>query len=218
MSNAPLNIVVCGVGGQGTVLSKTLLAECALAGGAFVRSAETIGMAQRGGIVLGHVRIMLPGGETDSSSLSSPLVPLGTAQLLIGFEPVEALRAYRYCCPSAYVVTATEPLVPPTAAVQKLEYNGKTQLAALKREAAEGRIAQLVFVDNRAVMAALGFDKALNVVLLGAALGLLEGNNSPFSSLLSYDAMQSVIKTSVKSQFVELNLRALEMGYQLQCS
>ena len=244
MTNTPFNIVVCGVGGQGTVLSKTLLAECALAGGAFVRSAETIGMAQRGGIVLGHVRIVMPkegsdktgdgsdktgdgSDKTGDGSLSypsdqldclSPLVPLGTAQLLIGFEPVETLRAYRYCSPGALVVTATDPLMPPTAAVKKLKYNGKAQMAALEHEAAEGRIGRLEFVDNSSVMDKLGFDKALNVVLLGAALGILADSGSPYASLLSFDAMQEVIKTTVKERFVDLNLKALELGYQLQCT
>jgi len=108
--------------------------------------------------------------------------------------------------------------MPPTAAVQKLSYNGKAQMDALKLEAAEGRIGRLVFVDNSAVMAELGFDKALNVVLLGAALGVLADSNSPYSSLLSFDAMQSVIKTTVKQRFVELNLKALELGYRLQCT
>jgi len=212
MTNTPFNIVVCGVGGQGTVLSKTLLAECALAGGAFVRSAETIGMAQRGGIVLGHVRCV-----TGDEECLSPLVPLGTAQLLIGFEPVETLRAYRFCSPGALVVSATDPLMPPTAAVKKVKYDGKEQMAALEKEAAEGRIGRLEFVDNASVMNKLGFDKALNVVLLGAALGLLADSGSEYAALLSFEAMQGVIKTTVKPQFVDLNLKALELGYQLQC-
>ena len=287
-TNTFFNIVVCGVGGQGTVLSSKLLTECALRGGAFVRCAETIGMAMRGGSVLGHVRILgqrdleqgdgvtvpfssesdsavsslgengtvtpSPCSKSDSAASSlgengtvtpslcsksdsavsslgengtvtpslcstecqSPLVPVGKAQLLIGFEPVETLRAYRFCSTGALVVTATDPLMPPAAAVQGLKYNGKAQLAALELEAAEGRIGRLELVNNSDVMDKLGFDKALNVVLLGAALGILAESNSPYASLLSYEAMQGVIETSVKPQFVEFNLRALELGYQLQ--
>jgi len=141
---------------------------------------------------------------------------VGKAQLLIGFEPVETLRAYRFCSTGALVVTATDPLMPPAAAVQGLKYNGKAQLAALELEAAEGRIGRLELVNNSDVMDKLGFDKALNVVLLGAALGILAESNSPYASLLSYEAMQGVIETSVKPQFVEFNLKALELGYQLQ--
>ena len=236
MSSAPLSIVVSGVGGQGTVLSAKLLAECALAGGAYVRSAETIGMAQRGGIVLGHVRIVFPyegaGSDTDKAgglgssgklrsaradqlACLSPLVPLGRADLLIGFEPGETLRTYRYCKPGASVITATNPLVPPTAAVKKVKYDGKAQLAVLEQQAAEGRIAHLVQIESSAVIAEIGFDKALNVVLLGAALGVLKESDSPYAPLLSYKAMQNTIQATVKERFVELNLKALEMGYNI---
>ena len=210
MGNSVLNIVICGVGGQGTVLAGKLLAACALAEGAFVRSAETIGMAQRGGSVLGHVRISPSEGD---GSLASPLVPKGQAQLLIGFEPLETLRAYPFCVPDALVVTATDPLSPPTASLQKLSYDGTAQLAALQKEAAEGRIATLVLIDNDSIMAELGFDRALNVVLLGAALAVLE-SSSYEAPWLGLEAMQCAIEKTVKKQFVEPNLRALEIGWK----
>lgn len=221
MNSGNLNIIVSGVGGQGTVLAGKLLATCALAGGAFVRSAETIGMSQRGGSVLGHVRIALKpstSSEADGSVLlASPLIPKGQAQLLIGFEPAETLRAYSFCGPKSLVVTATDPLPPPTASLQKLHYDGKAQLAALEKEAELGRIATLVVVNNAAVMTTLGFDKALNVILLGAALAALE--NSEFNCpVLSYAAMQQTIEDTVKQRFVEPNLRALEIGYQQLCT
>ncbi|MCL2807041.1 MAG: 2-oxoacid:acceptor oxidoreductase family protein [Coriobacteriia bacterium] len=213
MALESFNIIVSGVGGQGTVLSIKLLAECALASGAAVRSAETIGMAQRGGGVLGHVRISPQGNDPVSHS---PLIPLGQAQLLIGFEPVETLRAYRYCRQGAFVVTATEPLMPPTASLQRLSYDGKAQLEALEQEAVNGGISQLVCVENSTVMSSLGFDKALNVVLLGAALEVLNESGSPYASLLSHETMCDVIKALVKQRYVEPNLRALEMGRKLR--
>jgi indolepyruvate ferredoxin oxidoreductase beta subunit len=227
---------VSGVGGQGTVLAGKLLAQCALASGAFVRSAETIGMAQRGGSVLGHVRIAWKrensngtNGYGDSmgsdgtapllspvSSVASPLVPQGQAQLLIGFEPAETLRAYPFCGSGALVVTATAPLLPPTASLQRLSYDGTAQLAALAEEARAGRIATLVLVDNAAVLAALGFDKALNVVLLGAALAALEASGFA-SPALSYAAVQHTLTTTLAPQYREPNLQALEIGYKLPC-
>ncbi len=73
------DILITGVGGQGTVLASRLIAACAMAEGQFVRTAETIGMAQRGGSVVSHVRI----GAADRS----PLIPLGGADLIIAFEP-----------------------------------------------------------------------------------------------------------------------------------
>ena len=76
-----LNVLLAGVGGQGTVLASRLIAQAAMDKGFFARTAETIGMAQRGGCVVSHVRV----GE----EVYSPLIPLGTADLLIGFEPGE---------------------------------------------------------------------------------------------------------------------------------
>lgn len=215
MANPILNILVSGVGGQGTVLAGKLLAACALNEGAFVRSAETIGMAQRGGSVLGHVRIV---PSEARETLLSPLVPKGQAHVLIGFEPNETLRAYAYCEEGAAVVTASAPIAPPTASLKHIKYDGSLPLAALEQEAAAGAIGTFLAVDNNVVMEQLGFDKALNVVLLGAALGALVLNEDYTSEFLTYDAMCRVVQEVVKEQFVEPNLRALEMGYRLLCT
>lgn len=82
-----VNCILTGVGGQGTVLAAQLIAGAAMRRGIPVRTAETIGMAQRGGHVVSHVRL---GGAY------SPLVPRASADLLIGFEPAEAVRCYPY--------------------------------------------------------------------------------------------------------------------------
>lgn len=212
MANPVLNILVSGVGGQGTVLAGKLLASCALSQGAFVRSAETIGMAQRGGSVLGHVRIT---SAQAPELLSSPLIPQGQAHILIGFEPNETLRSYAYCKEGACIITATKPVASPLAALKKMKYDGTLPLLALEQEAAAGAIKTLVTVNNDEVMQQLGFDKALNVVLLGAALKALEHNEDFTSEFLSYQAMQTALKETVKEKYVQANLQALEMGYQL---
>lgn len=213
MHNSPFNILVAGVGGQGTVLAGKLLAACALDSGAVVRSAETIGMAQRGGSVLGHVRIA-PG---DAAQMFSPLISAGQAQVLIGFEPSETLRATTFCAEDAIVISASKPLASPLASLQHISYDGSQQLAALENKSANGEIGTFFALDNDAIMQKLGFDKALNVVLLGAALGALEQNNHFASTFLSYEAMHKTITDTVKQQFIEANLQALEMGYQHIC-
>lgn len=215
MYEGVLNIIVSGVGGQGTVLAGKLLAQCALNQGLFVRSAETIGMAQRGGSVLGHVRIS---ASPSQEAPHSPLVPQGQAQLLIGFEPAETLRAYSFCGPDALVISAIKPLVSSLASLQRLAYDGKAQLAVLEAEQARGCIASLILVDNDAVMTKLAFEKGLNVVLLGAALASLEKGKLPYAAILSYDAMYATIQKSVAQRFITPNLRALEIGYQLLCT
>ena len=82
------NILICGVGGQGTVLAAKVISQAAIANGEKVLSAETIGMAQRGGSVVSHVRI--------GSDVYSPLLPLGQADILIAFEAAEAVRNIEY--------------------------------------------------------------------------------------------------------------------------
>lgn len=87
------NCLLCGVGGQGTVLASRLIAQAAHGARPFRRTTETIGMAQRGGCVVSHVRI----GE----ECQSPLIPLGKADILVGFEPGEAVRCLPYLAPGA---------------------------------------------------------------------------------------------------------------------
>ena len=82
------DIVICGVGGQGTVLASKILASAAMECGEVVHSAETIGMAQRGGSVTSHVRI--------GDHAYSPLVPHGSADMILAFEPAEAVRNLVY--------------------------------------------------------------------------------------------------------------------------
>lgn len=79
------DILIAGIGGQGTVLASRLIAVAAMEKGSFVRTAETIGMAQRGGSVVSHVRI--------ESENKSSLIPFGTADTIIAFEATEALRS-----------------------------------------------------------------------------------------------------------------------------
>jgi len=83
-----INCLLCGVGGQGTVLASRMIAAAAMKRGLFAETAETIGMAQRGGSVVSHVRV----GENQYS----PLIPYGKADIIIGFEPAEAVRCLPY--------------------------------------------------------------------------------------------------------------------------
>ena len=82
------NCLLCGVGGQGVVLASRLIAYAAMEKGNFVRTAETIGMAQRGGSVVSHVRI--------GDEIYSPQVPVGSADVILAFEPGEAVRCLPY--------------------------------------------------------------------------------------------------------------------------
>ncbi|MCL1846441.1 MAG: 2-oxoacid:acceptor oxidoreductase family protein [Coriobacteriia bacterium] len=209
-------IVIAGVGGQGTVLASKLLAKAALLEGHAVRTAETIGMAQRGGTVLGHVRIAREnnyGGARTGSHSDLPLSPLVSAQsadLLIGFEPGETVRALPFVRNGGAVVTAMQTLVPAGAAASSIVqgYNGAAELAYLQGCQTTGRLGSLMVVDGVAACSRLGSFKALNVLLLGAALatGSIE---------LSEQALLAAIDALVKPQFRELNKQALAQGMSL---
>ena len=104
------DILICGVGGQGTVLASRIIAAAAMEEGSPVHSAETIGMAQRGGSVTSHVRI---GGEA-----YSPMIPFGAADMLLAFEPGEAVRNLRYLRKDGIAVVNTAAVKPVTESLR----------------------------------------------------------------------------------------------------
>ncbi len=153
-----MNCVLAGVGGQGTVLASKLLARTALENGLEVRSAETIGMAQRGGCVVSHVRI--------GRDIYAPLVPMGEADLILGFEPAEAVRCLPYLKQGGTVVVSRKAVRPITAALTGSAYDGGEMCRYL-----EANVERLVLVDGDEICKQAGSPKVLNVALLGAALG-----------------------------------------------
>jgi len=187
------DLIFCGVGGQGVVLAAKLVSRAALDAGLSVRTAETIGMAQRGGSVVSHVRI--------GPSAHSPLIPHGTADAIIAFEPGEAVRCLPYLAPGRGTVVVGRRAMPPvTAALARLEYDGSKMLGYL-RECGE----RVIVVDGDAVCEACGSSKVLNTALLGAAA---EAGVLGFSA----DDLERVIRRSLAERFVEMNVKALALG------
>lgn len=185
------SIVLAGVGGQGTILASKLLARAAMARGLHVRTAETIGMAQRGGSVVSHVRI--------GDGASSPLVGPGRADALIAFEPAEAARQLSYLRSGGTLVTSDAPVVPVSAATGGPAYDLPAVMAYLRASVAPER---LVVVDAVAAARGLGTTRALNVVLLGAAAraGAIG---------LTADDLAAAVRDVVAPRFVDLDLAAL---------
>lgn len=191
------NVMLTGVGGQGTVLAAKVLAQAAQDKGWQVRTAETIGMAQRGGNVVSHVRI----GDADEE-VFAPLVAQGTADLIIAFEPAEAARVLPFLAPDGLLVTATTAIQPVTAALSDRPYRADDVVAKI-RAALVGTPARLVAVDDVALTEAAGGRKVLNTVLLAAALK--EGRIA-----LDLDDLRHAIEECVKPRFVTLNLAAID--------
>ena len=195
------NVLLTGVGGQGTVLAAKVLAQAAQAKGWQVRTAETIGMAQRGGSVVSHVRMGDNGEE-----VIAPLVAKGTADMIIAFEPAEAARVLPYLAPDGVMVSATTSIQPITAALSTEPYLAEATIASLDERLNECAAppARFVLVDDEAVLSQVGNRKALNTVLLAFAL---KTGHLP----LSLDDLRDAIRACVKPRFVELNLAAIDL-------
>lgn len=197
--------LVVGVGGQGVVLASRLIAAAAMGKGQFVRTAETIGMSQRGGSVASHVR-----AGASAADLPTSLICDRGANLVLAFEPGEAVRAYGKLAPRGSLVCATRPVVPSAAATSG--YDGTAQLAWLEErldgQAGEPAGRRLATVDVE-VLAAEGLSpKCLNVLLLGAALGL---GALPFGA----DELRRALRELMKPKLLPMNERALDLGVSL---
>ena len=193
------NVLLAGVGGQGTVLAAKVLAQAAQETGWQVRTAETIGMAQRGGNVVSHVR-MGDGGE----EVLAPLLAHGTADLVVAFEPAEAARVVPFLAPGGTLVTATTALQPVTAALSKNPYRASDVIANMERALA-GTQANLVPVDDAALTKAAGSRKVLNSLLLAKAL---QTGCVP----IDVEDLRAAIAACVKPRFVDMNLQAINVA------
>ena len=181
------NCLLCGVGGQGVVLASKLIACAAMEKGLFVRTSETIGMAQRGGSVVSHVRM----GE----EVFSPMIPKGSADVILAFEPAEAVRSLDYLRrgkEEGIVIVNQKGIQPVTGALGGREYDGREMLDFLKE-----KVKRLYLVDGEEICRQAGSHKVLNVALLGVAAA---------SGALLLD------RAEVKPRYQEMNLKALNLG------
>ena len=186
------NIILAGVGGQGTVLASKLIARCAMEQGQMVRTAETIGMAQRGGSVVSHVRV--------GDDCYAPLVPEGCADVVIGFEPGEAVRALGFLKPGGTVVINTAPVKPVTDSLAKTSYSGVQMLDYVRSCGL-----RIIVVDGAEIIHQCGSAKALNIAMLGAAAAAGVIGCTP-------EQLQQVVELSFPARFRESNRLALSMG------
>lgn len=188
------DILVCGVGGQGTVLASKLIASAAMDNGEVVHSAETIGMAQRGGSVTSHIRI----GE----EASSPLIPKGNADMIIAFEPAEAVRNLSYLRKDGLVIVNSVPVKPVTESLHDTGYDGVEMIEYIKNKC------ECIVVNAEELCGEFGSSKFFNVAILGVAAG---------SGRLGIDAETIIheIETRVNPQFVDTNKKAFDAGRRI---
>lgn len=187
-----LRILLTGVGGQGTLTATTLLAQAALLRGLEVVSGEIHGMAQRGGVV--ESTVLLGGWK-------SPRIGRGEADVLLGFEPLETLRALPSLRPGGLVVSSGDAIAPVSVSMGKEK---APDLDAV-RAAVSALAGRSVFLPCRSLGEQAGAVQSGNLALLGAALatGLF-----PFGP----DALEDAVRATLKPALVELNCRAIALG------
>jgi len=186
-------IQLIGVGGQGTIKASTIIGEAAMKKGLNVVMSELHGMAQRGGTVITEFKI----GNADS-----PLIEEGAADLMIAFEPLEALRAINKVNKNSFVIVNSSPIVPFTVSLGISEY---PELSSVFKEL-KTKIKHLFIIDAQKIAKEAGNIISENMVLLGAAIAT---PGFPVSKELIIQSM----KENLPPKSLEINLEAFEKGY-----
>lgn len=188
------SILICGVGGQGTVLASKLIASAAIKEGHTVHSAETIGMAQRGGPVTSHVRI--------GDKACSPLIPLHSADVILAFEPAEAVRNISYLKKNGVLVINSCPVMPTGSGLSDVIYDASEMTVYLSS------CYKTIIIDSADVCMEFSSSKFFNIIILGVAAGagLLS---------LSKEILTDTITATVPKKYTDTNIKAFNKGYAI---
>ncbi|MBF0411500.1 MAG: indolepyruvate oxidoreductase subunit beta [Desulfamplus sp.] len=186
-------LIIVAVGGQGNLLASKVLGEAALLAGVPVRMSEIHGMAQRGGVVESAIIF----GDAQSTIISD-----GEADVLLGFEPSETLRAMNRCNSNTKVITSLSPVPPFTVAIGKGIYPEIDDMVSLIRQ----RTPALIAFDAMKLAKEAGSSMTLNIVLVGA---LVQSNVLP----LTRETVEEAIKLRTKKGFADMNIKAFNLGF-----
>lgn len=186
-----MDILITGVGGQGVVLASDIIGETAIAAGYDVKKTDTLGMAQRGGSVVSHIRL--------AEKVWSPLIKEGQVDLMLAFEKLEAARWSHYLKQGAAVIINKYEQPPPSVSLGKEKYPSDDELvASLKR-----RTDQIYLIDGNQKVKELGNVRTLNIFMLGC-----------FSTFAPLDekVWQESISQRLPEPIREINLKAFALG------
>ena len=187
-----LNIVFSGIGGQGIVVASDIFCEAALLDGWDVAKAEVHGMAQRGGSIVAHVRV--------GKKVQAPLIETGKADVILGFELLEAARVLPLMKKDGTVIVNTKYIQPSTSAAASANLDAEKILDMIRT-----RAPKVVEVDGVGIATKLGNILAVNTVLLGALSAIPE-------NLVTPESLEKAISSRLKQKYVELNLKAFKKG------
>jgi indolepyruvate ferredoxin oxidoreductase beta subunit len=189
------NVVLAGVGGQGTLLAAEILGTAAVKDGLNVRVSEIHGMAQRGGAVVSTVRI----GE----KVSAPTVLEGQADVLLGFEPMETLRSLKFASQKTLILMSDEKIPPTELAAKKLAYPSmKETLQQIHKFTRK-----IIIVKTGNLAREAGSILTQNIVLIGA---LAATRKLPVKN----GSLMSALRELVPARQVTMNEKAFKLGYE----
>ena len=185
------NIMIVGVGGQGTLLASRILGNLVINEGYDVKVSEVHGMSQRGGSVVTYVKY----GE----KVYSPVIDEGEADIILAFELFEAYRALPYLKKGGKIIVNTQKIDPMPVITGAMQYPENIEDKLSKK-------VNLVTADALTLAEKAGNIKAVNVVFIGVLAK---------STDIAYEKWIDAIKTTVPEKFLEVNLKAFELGYNL---
>jgi indolepyruvate ferredoxin oxidoreductase beta subunit len=188
------NIVLAGVGGQGTLLAAEILGTAAVKDGLNVRVSEIHGMAQRGGAVVSSVRI--------GDAVMAPTVIDGQADVLLGFEPLETVRNLKYASEKTLVIMSSERIPPTELAVKDLKYPSIEEVKQKIRCFTE----RIIVVHASELAKVAGSSLAQNSVLVGALAAVI-------GFPVKVESVIDALKQLVPAKHVETNVKAFQLGY-----
>ena len=185
------SIMIVGVGGQGTLLASRILGNTVINEGYDVKVSEVHGMSQRGGSVVTYVKF----GE----KVYSPIIDMGEADIILAFEQLEAYRALPYLKKGGKMIANTQKINPMPVITGAAEYP-QNIFEKISKEA------ELIEVDALSLAEEAGNFKAVNVVLIGVMAK---------STDIPYEKWVETIKTTVPPKFLDVNLKAFDLGYNM---
>lgn len=189
-----VNVLMVGVGGQGTVMASDILSEAALQEGFDVKKSDALGMSQRGGSVVSHVRM--------GPEVFSPLVRKGEAHILLGFEKLEAARWAAHLRQDGLAIINNQAIPPFSVSSGSEKYPTDEAIMELLRRSTD----RVHVVEGVALAQEAGSPKALNAAMLGFL--------SVFLDLISKDTWVRCLTKALPPKLLDLNLAAFEKGRQ----
>lgn len=192
MNKDTKSIMIVGVGGQGTLLASRILGHVVIGEGYDVKVSEVHGMSQRGGSVVTYVKY--------GTSVNSPTIDFGEADIILGFELLETYRALPYLKKGGKILSNSARINPMPVIVGSAKYpeNIPEKLA---------RVADVEMVDALSLALKAGNAKTVNVVLIGVL-----ARHSEFPR----DRWEEAIRTCVPAKFLDVNLEAFRLGYEYE--